>query len=356
MTIPFIPLPSSWIKFGVPALVLAPMEGVVDPPMRALLSQLGGFTFCVAEFVRISQTVPGPRVFCRRVPELGTGCRTAAGLAVQVQLLGGDPGRMAEAALVAISVGAKAVDLNFGCPARTVNRHDGGASLLRHPDRIRAIVAAVRQAVPSDIPVSAKLRLGWEDTCAIHLNAERAAEGGATWITIHGRTKAQGYKPPAHWGPIGEVRARLKIPVVANGDIWTVEDLRRCRDETGCEHFMLGRGTLADPVLARAAARELGILDAGLAEPLAGLPAAWLPLVRNFVELSAASGRHPTATAARVKQWLHLANHAGELPWFDAIKRREDLDELLDHLSLLAGTSEETRKLGTLEIPSPLAV
>ncbi len=309
------------------------MEGVTDPPMRALLSEVGGFTYCVAEFLRVSHDVPGARAFRTRVPELLDGGATAAGLPVQVQLLGGDPDKLAGAALVGVAAGARAIDLNFGCPARTVNRHDGGATLLQYPERIRAIVAAVRAAVPAAVPVSAKLRLGWDDMGAIHVNAERAAEGGASWITIHGRTKEQGYRPPAYWGPIGEVRARMKIPVVANGEIWTIEDLRRCRDETGCEHFMLGRGALADPTLAHAAARELGIPAAGggTAEPLSG----WLPLVRRFAELSAARGAPSGFIAARVKQWLRLANHAGGVPWFDAIKERHDLEDLLEHLGVL---------------------
>ena len=323
----------TFIRPGVPALVLAPMEGVADAPMRALLSQLGGFTFCVAEFVRISQTVPGPRVFRERIPELQNDCRTPAGLPVQVQLLGGDPELLAQAAVVAVRAGARAVDLNFGCPAKTVNQHDGGATLLRYPNRIHAIVAAVRQAVPPNLPVSAKLRLGWDDVTAIHANAERAAEGGAAWITIHGRSKEQGYRPPAYWGPIAAVRTCLRIPVVANGEIWTVEDLRRCRDETGCEHFMLGRGALANPALARAAARELGVASAMDPEPTLEAPADWLPLVRGFVEHSTAAGRTPTATAARVKQWLGLANHDGKLPWLNAIRRQQGLDEILGQLS-----------------------
>lgn len=347
MVMDLTPMPTNassalWIQPGVPALVLAPMEGVADAPMRAFLSQMGGFTFCVAEFVRISQTVPGPRVFHERIPELQNGGGTPAGLPVQVQLLGGDPDRLAQAAMVAVRAGALAVDLNFGCPAKCVNLHDGGAALLRHPDRIRAIVAAVRQAVPPGIPVSAKLRLGWDDATAIHANAERAAEGGAAWITIHGRTKEQGYRPPAYWGPIAAVRARLRIPVVANGEIWTVEDLRRCRAETGCEHFMLGRGALANPALARAAARELGIASAIGPEPTLESPADWLPLVRRFVELSTAAGRTRAGTAARVKQWLGLANHAGKLIWLDAIRRQHSLEEMLSHMSGQAGLGAET--------------
>jgi tRNA-dihydrouridine synthase C len=322
-----------WIQTGVPAIVLAPMEGVTDAAMRALLSELGGFTFCVAEFLRVSQAVPGKRIFQKHVPELMQGGRTATGLPVQVQLLGGNPDLLAQAALAFIRSGARAVDLNFGCPARTVNRHDGGATLLQYPDRIRAIVAAVRAAVPADLPVSAKLRLGWDNIQAIHVNAERAAEGGADWITVHARTKCQGYRPPAYWKPLGEVRARLRIPVVANGEIWTIDDLRRCRDETGCQHFMLGRGALADPTLGRKAACELGIPGSGLHQSFARTPVEWMSLISRYVELCSASGLPPAYTLARVKQWLRMTNHDGKLAWFDTLKGCQDLGELLHQLS-----------------------
>ena len=323
------------IEAGVPALVLAPMEGVTDAPMRALMSELGGFSFCVTEFLRVSHSVPGARAFRAHVPEVADGCRTPSGLPVQVQLLGGDPGRLALAALAAVRAGARALDLNFGCPAPTVNRHDGGAALLKHPGRIFEIVRAVRAALPPEVPVSAKLRLGWDDPSAIHVNAERAAEGGAAWITIHGRTKCQGYQPPAYWKPIGEVRARLGIPVVANGEICTIEDLRRCQDESGCHHFMLGRGALATPTLARAAAYELGIPGATPTEAFRKTPAEWLPLVRRFVELCAATAS-PAYTATRVKQWLRMGNHDGGMPWFDELKKRQSPQELLEYLSDLA--------------------
>jgi tRNA-dihydrouridine synthase C len=307
-----IPAQTPWIQAGVPAVVLAPMEGVMDAAMRALLSELGGFTFCVAEFIRISQAIPGARVFQKHVPELMHGGRTPTGLPVQVQLLGGNPGLLAQAALASIRAGARAVDLNFGCPARTVNRHDGGATLLQYPDRIREIVATVRAAVPADLPVSAKLRLGWDNLHAIHVNAERAAEGGADWITVHARTKSQGYRPPAYWKPLGEVRTRLRIPVVANGEIWTIDDLRRCRDETGCQHFMLGRGALADPALGRKAARELGIHDVGLLRSFTRTPAEWLSLIFRYVELCSKVGLPPAYILGRVKQWLRMANHNGK--------------------------------------------
>jgi tRNA-dihydrouridine synthase C len=320
------------LEADVPALVLAPMEGVTDAPMRALLTEVGGFTFCVTEFLRVAQNAPGQRVFREHVPELAEGCRTPSGVPVQVQLLGGDPDRLALAAQTAVRAGARAVDLNFGCPAPTVNRHEGGATLLKHPSRIHAIVTAVRAALPGEVPVSAKLRLGWDDPRAIHENADRAAEAGAGWITIHGRTKVQGYAPPADWKTIGEVRRRLGIPVVANGDIRSVEDLRRCRDETGCLHFMLGRGALASPWLASEAARELGIPGASPPPSLRGTPAEWLSLVGRFTDIARGMGASPTYTATRIKQWLRMANHEGQLPWFEGLKTLRGLQDLLDYL------------------------
>jgi tRNA-dihydrouridine synthase C len=122
---------------------------------------------------------------------------------------------------------------------------------------------------------------------------------------------------------------------VANGEIWTVEDIRRCRDETGCQHFMLGRGALASPMLARAAARELGIRGATPTEPFERTPGEWLPLVRRFIEISSATVAAPAYIIARVKQWFRMANHDGGMPWADSLMRSESLQELLQHLGAL---------------------
>jgi tRNA-dihydrouridine synthase C len=310
-----------------PAVILAPMEGVTDAPMRAVLSAAGGFTHCVSEFVRVSHSVLGPGVFRKRVPEVVTGAVTPTGLPVQVQLLGGDPGRMAESAVNAVTAGATAIDLNFGCPAPTVNRHDGGASLLKDPPRVRAVVGAVRQAVPAHIPVSAKLRLGWDRTDTIFETSALAAEGGASWITIHARTRMQGYAPPVNWELIGQVRERLGIPVVANGDIGSVADLRRCRDVTGCVHFMLGRGAVADPGLAGRVAAELGL--PGVPNPL---PPRWPVLLRQLPIYDPCGGG-----VKRLKQWLRLAAAYGTFAHFDAVKRATTAGELLAVVEAVSG-------------------
>jgi tRNA-dihydrouridine synthase C len=318
----------------IPAVVLAPMDGITDAPMRALQGETGAFTFAVSEFLRVSSEAPPARVFLRHIPELQHGARTPTGLPVQVQLLGGDCGRMALAASRAVEAGATAVDINFGCPAPTVNRHDGGATLLKHPARIREIVSAVRSAVPREIAVSAKLRLGWESIDDIYANAEMAAEGGADWLTIHARTRTQGYKPPVYWKPIGVVRDRLGLPVVANGDIWNMEDFRQCREETGCRHFMLGRSALANPLLASQVAAELGIGKEGTVGPPLQSVCDWIPHLQRLVhwtEFYIEDAQR--GTLLRLKQWLRLASNFGGFSAFDAVKRTQTLDELFAALA-----------------------
>ncbi len=319
---------------GKPALILAPMEGITDAPMRAVQTEAGAFAFCVSEFLRVChQSVP-EHVFLRHVPELKQGCRTPSRVPVQIQLLGGQADALAEAAQTAVRLGVGAIDLNFGCPAPTVNRHDGGATLLKYPHRIREIVSKVRAAVPSEIPVSAKLRLGWDSIDSILENAEMAAQGGATWLTIHGRTRVAGYQPPIFWEPIGEVRKRLApLPVVANGDIWTMEDFRRCREITQCEHFMLGRGALVDPLLPMNAAAELGIGDFKLSSPFGIEPLDWLPLFQRFGTHIGARSDRSQLLARRIKQWTSMATRYGKVPWFDGIKRLPTAEAIFEQMA-----------------------
>jgi tRNA-dihydrouridine synthase C len=308
------------------------MQGVTDAPMRQLMGELGGFSLCVAEFLRISQVAASVPVVARHVPELRHAGLTSSNLPVQVQLLGGDPDRLAASAQAAVraQVGGPplGVDLNFGCPARTVNRHDGGATLLQHPERLFLIVQAVRQALPQHIAVSAKLRLGWDDPRDVQRNAEQICRAGASWITVHGRTRSQGYRPPAYWHPIGAVRRDLDIPVVANGDLWTLDDLRRCQDATGCEHFMLGRGAMADPSLAlRARAALFGVL------PPTHFGFNWLQLMRRLVVISQAScqrvKKNPDYLPGRLKQWAKMVDDRRPTAWYERIKRLRSCEEIL---------------------------
>ena len=285
-------------------LLLAPMEGLLDFSLRDLLTRVGGIDRCVAEFIRVTNTLLPERVFFRTIPELHHGGRTPAGVPVRAQLLGSDPACLAENAAKLAGLGPAGIDLNFGCPTKVVNRHGGGAALLVDPDKLLAIVSAVRRAVPAAMPVSAKMRLGFKDD-ELALDCARAiVAGGAEELVVHGRTQAQGYRPPAYWDRIAQVREAVAVPVIANGEIWTVADARRCRAESGCNALMLGRGIVADPGLA------LAILsDASGDDDMPGL--AWPEVERLLIVFWVLTHEHfePRQRAGRLKQWLHLLSH-----------------------------------------------
>jgi tRNA-dihydrouridine synthase C len=273
------------------------MEGLLDCTLRELLTRAGGIDRCVGEFIRVTDSLLPVRVFHRILPELHHGGCTSSGVPVRAQLLGSDPACLADNAARLAALGPAGIDLNFGCPAKTVNRHRGGAALLDEPELIGRIVAAVRVAVPGHMPVSAKMRLGVNDDHRAADCARAIAEGGASELVIHARTKQQGYRPPAYWARIAEVRAVVPgLPVVANGEIWTVDDARRCQAESGCDTLMLGRGLVADPGLA------LAILSGGV--QAMNWPAV-RGLLRDFWERVAVQFE-PRYRAGRLKQWLQL--------------------------------------------------
>ncbi|SFB01651.1 tRNA dihydrouridine synthase [Azotobacter beijerinckii] len=232
-------------------IALAPMEGLVDELLRDLLTRVGGIDWCVTEFVRVSDRLLPPAQFEKLAPEMRRGWRTDAGTPVRLQLLGSDPACLAENAALAAELGAPVIDLNFGCPAKTVNRSRGGAVLLDEPELLHAIVRAVRRAVPAQVPVTAKMRLGYSHPDGALECARALAEGGAAQLVVHARTRAEGYRPPAHWEWVARVQEAVRVPVYANGEIWTVEDWQRCRQVSGVEDIMLGRGLVSCPDLAR---------------------------------------------------------------------------------------------------------
>jgi tRNA-dihydrouridine synthase C len=302
-------------------VALAPMEGLVDDIMRDILTRIGGIDLCVTEFVRVTHSLLPERLFLRLAPELAHGSRTRAGTLLWVQLLGSDPDCLAENAARAAAFGAAGLDLNFGCPAPTVNRHRGGAALLDEPELLYRIVGAVRRALPPACPLSAKMRLGFGDTSRALECAAAIEAGGAGSLVVHGRTKVEGYRPPAHWDWIGRVREHVAIPVVANGEVWTVDDYRRIRAESGCDAVMLGRGLVSAPDLAlRLAAWRRGEERA---------PMSWealLPWLEDFLEQCRLRGGDTPYASARLKQWLGLLKReypqAGVL--FERIRRERD--------------------------------
>ena len=306
-------------------VVLAPMEGLADAPMRDVLTRIGGIDWCVSEFIRVTEGLLNVATIRRSVPESEHGWCTRAGVPVRPQLLGSDVRWMGENAALLASMDAPAIDLNFGCPAKTVNRHRGGAALLTEPELLREIVASVRAATPAHIPVTAKMRLGLTDTSQTLECAQALADGGASEITVHARTKVEGYKPPAHWEWLARIRDAVDVPVIANGEVWSTEDYRRIRELSGCDAVMIGRGLVRCPDLG------LRILQDADAAVL-GWDELW-PWLGDFFRQTRLRvvDRH---APGRLKQWLAmLGQHYPEArALFDSLRRETCADAVTRRL------------------------
>ncbi|MFG0832115.1 tRNA dihydrouridine(16) synthase DusC [Aeromonas bivalvium] len=287
-------------------VILAPMQGVLDHLMREVLTSVNDYDLCVSEFVRVVDQLLPTKVFYRIAPELRQGGKTRAGTPVRVQLLGQHPEWLAENAVRAIALGSPGVDLNFGCPAPTVNKSKGGAVLLKEPEAVYRIVKAVREAVPAHLPVSAKIRLGYDDKSLFLENAHAASDGGAVELAVHARTKREGYRPPAHWEYVDAIRRALPIPVTANGEIWNHEDALTCARVSGCDSLMVGRGAVSLPNLARVMKTNCPHMSWSEA----------LRLMVSYTEQDLA-GEKADYYPSRIKQWFSYLKR--EYPQADAL-------------------------------------
>ena len=301
-------------------IILAPMEGLVDAPIRETLTKVGGIDRCVTEFIRVTHGMLPPRIFYKYAPELYNNALTEVGTPVAVQLLGSNAEMMGRHGAKAAELGAGQVDINFGCPAKTVNKHKGGCVLMREPELMYEITAAVRKAVPADIPVTAKMRLGYDDRSMGVACGQALEAAGASEIVIHARSKVDGYKPPAYWEEIARVREAVKSHVIANGEIWTVGDYWRCRKVSGCDDVMIGRGLIARPDLA---AQIKASQNGETLEPMTWTEA--VVLVREYA--SALQTRlEDKYVTGRIKQWLNYLRQGfaeAEALWPQARKIRE---------------------------------
>jgi tRNA-dihydrouridine synthase B len=247
------------LEFG-PGILLAPMEAVTDLPFRTVCEEQGAaLTF--TEFLSADALIRGAAKAVNRMWPSQGGRRFA------VQIFGREPDVLARAAEMAAEVGATIVDINMGCPAKKVTSGLCGSALMREPELAAALVRAVRRALPASIPVTVKHRVGW-DECSINAPefALRLVDAGAAMITVHGRTRAQGFSGTVRLEPIAAVRAALpkEIPVIGNGDVKTIEDYQRMKAETGVDGVMIGRGAMGNPWFFRALqALERGEPDPG---------------------------------------------------------------------------------------------
>lgn len=278
----------------VKRVLLAPMEGVLDSLVRELLTEVNDYDLCITEFVRVVDSLLPEKVYYRLCPELANQSLTPSGTAVRVQLLGQHPQWLGENAARAVDLGSWGVDLNCGCPSKMVNGSGGGATLLKDPEMIYLGAKAMREAVPSHLPVTVKVRLGWDSGARQFEIADAVQQAGATEITVHGRTKEDGYKTDKiNWAAIGEIRQRLSIPVIANGEIWDWQSAQDCMAATGCDSVMIGRGALNVPNLSRVIKQNA---------PKMPWPEVML-LLKKYVRLEK-QGDTGLYHVARIKQWL----------------------------------------------------
>lgn len=220
-------------------LILAPMAGYSDAPFRSLCREFGSavsYTPCLAD----DAIVHAPRQLMRRAEFLHEE------RPVSMQLLAKEEPRLLAAAQKLVARRPDLIDLNAGCPVRKVSGRGRGAALLLDPKRLGRLAAALARSLP--VPVTVKIRLGWDDASRNYVEVARILEdSGVAAIAVHGRTRAQGYSGRADWDAIAEVKAAVRIPVIANGDVRAVADIEAIKAATGCEAVMIGRGAIGNP-------------------------------------------------------------------------------------------------------------
>jgi len=219
--------------------ILAPMAGVSEMPYRLIALEMGAAA-APTELVSAKGLIYGQDRTRRYLTH------SEQEQPFWVQVFGGDPEVMGRAAECAAKLGARILDINMGCPVKKVTRTGAGSALLADPERAAAIVESMRRY--SGLPVTVKIRAGWDDETLnfsqIGLMMEQA---GAAAIAMHARTRAQGYSGAANWGLIKELVQSCAIPVIGNGDAWSAADARAMMDVTGCAGVMIGRGALGNP-------------------------------------------------------------------------------------------------------------
>jgi len=315
------------------------MDGITDFYVRQILTAVGGYDLSMTEFLRVTNSVFPKRVFYRNCPEIDPKVNTRAdllsctqsGTPVHMQLLGSHAGFMAANAAKAVDLGIKGIDINFGCPAKTVNGHGGGAVLLKEPQLLYELISEVRQSLPADIPLSAKMRLGYENSELLLENANAIESAGADFMTIHARTKFDGYRPPAKWHEVTDLFQQINIPIILNGEIWDTDDYQKCQQISNCQDIMLGRGAFAKPDLARQLKAKQNN------QRVSSMP--WseiLQLLIHFYRLMQTQQLiSEKYISGRLKLWIKwlMASYDEAVYLFELVKKERSAQKIYQHIS-----------------------
>jgi nifR3 family TIM-barrel protein len=220
-------------------LILSPMDGYSDLPFRILCRELGS-AMSYTEFIKVEDFLFGLEDIETKLTYL------EEERPIVFQIYGDNPDTILEAALRLRERGPDVIDVNMGCPSKSICNRGAGVGLMRTPDKIAEIFHKLSANL--DIPVTGKIRLGWDDDNRNYLEVARIVEGnGGQLLAVHGRTKVQGYRGRADWDAIAEIVDALSIPVLGNGDIRNLEDIQKIRDSTGCAGVMIARGAISNP-------------------------------------------------------------------------------------------------------------
>ncbi len=301
------------------SLILAPMAGITDLPLR-LIARENGAALCFTEMISAHGLVRnGKKTFTLL---RSTGEDRPLGL----QLFGDDPRIVSEGARIIEEYG-DLIDINMGCPVRKVVNSGAGSALMREPEKVRAMIAAVRRS--TKLPLTIKIRTGWDSRDPSFMEIARIAqEEGCDAVTLHPRNRSDMFNNKADWGKIGELKSRLRIPVIGSGDLFTARDIKAMFEQTGCDGVMVARGVLGNPWIFSEA---LALLSGRGPAPVA--PAERLATAERHMELLVeVVGEETAARELRKHLAWYTKGLSGSAQVRDAVNRAGTLDDMKDIL------------------------